>query len=169
MLLDEPERSGPQTPPPPSRLSTGRIALIIALIVMIFAAFKVLGRSSAGSGSGAVTGAPVLPNDTAPPPTIFEAQPGPAIASATGKAWAICANASFQYWFEYPTAWNLSIPPCYDQQRARMLVPSASSSLAILVIPFTPFSNSLGDELKKVENAYLATAPWSPARTRSSW
>jgi hypothetical protein len=159
MLLDhDSEAPSSPSPDPSPRNASGPIVVFVVALLLAVGVYIVSSHSgSGGTTTGAVPhGSPTINNEGgSPPPTIFEVKAGPPIPPVA-KEWAVCANASYEYWFEYPTAWTLSIPPDYTPQGASRLLQSPKArSVAILVVPFGLYGSNRDAEIGKAEAAYL--------------
>lgn len=90
------------------------------------------------------------------PPSIFQVKAGPPLkTSSVDDGWSVCTNLHFEYRFQYPTDWHLSIPPKYLGRRARMVESPSLPSVAILAVPFNLYDADEQVEIKKAESSYL--------------
>ena len=142
--------------------------MLLAVIVLLVAgAFVVFRHGTGGAGSPGAN--PTINNGGgSPPPTIFDVKAGPAI-EASEKEWAVCANSNFEYWFEYPTAWRLSVPPDLTPPGApRMLESPTSPGVAIVVVPFGLYGSDASTEVAKAEASYLGNHTVAPGSEKKS-
>lgn len=140
------------------------MTLVVLLLVGGILVFR-----HGGGGGGAPGANPTINNgDGSPPPNLFDVKPGPAI-EASDKEWAVCANSNFEYWFEYPTAWRLSIPPALTPPGApRMLESPTSPGVAIVVVPFGLYGSDATTEVAKAEVSYLGNFTVAPGSEKRS-